>query len=100
MSESEFSALLERISWPLFVGGLAAFCYLSLLAAAHTRAQILTQLCRNIIDRRENLQKRKDKDAHLKVTARLLRTEHQLRELMQKEGLTAPPPPNAPAKKT
>ena len=99
MSESEFIALLERVLWPLFVGGLAAFCYLALLAATHGRARILNQFCRDIIERRENIQQRKDKDAHIKVAARLLRTESQLRALMKKEGLTEPPPPKAPAKK-
>ena len=80
---------LAQALWPAFVGGLAAFAYLTVLARAHLRAKLLIALTREAGRRRRRQEEILNAWGYAPRLDHYRRLERQLLGRLEKEKLRA-----------
>ncbi|MBI3854328.1 MAG: hypothetical protein HY293_01410 [Planctomycetes bacterium] len=87
----DFDALVvewvRELFWPALIGSLAAFAYLSLLARAHARAQLLVALLRECRRRLARQERMRESLGFAPRLERYRRLERDLTLRLGKEGL-------------
>lgn len=98
MGPDQIERFLATAFWPLVFGGLAAVCFLGILAYTHLRTRALLDLCRQAVKLREAQEEIKKRIGTAPMLGRVQQFERGLRDLLAREGLRPPPPPPPPAK--
>ena len=84
-----FERGLAEAFWPVLLGGLAAFAYLTVLARAHLRAKLLIALTREAGRRRRRQEEILNAWGYAPRLEHYRRLEQQLLRRLEKEGLQA-----------